>query len=188
MNRKHMIVLGSFVIAFGVVSFMGWKLLIQPVDKKIKAKRAEVDEVDKKLKDAKSKAAQYDKFKAQAENIRRDLTLISQRLDSDFSLREVNRMASRFYAGSNLKVESVLLGKREKSKEPGFANLDNALFVITFKGGFHEIGEYFNAAVSGNRMVVPTILDFKVGEEFLRAPTVSGTFTMGVFLETAGAK
>ena len=183
-----MIVVGSFAATFAAVAYLGWALLIKPVDKKISAKLAEKDDVSKKLETAKRQAAQYDKFRAQAENIRRDLNLISRRLDADLSMREVNRLTSRFLSYSALRVEKVSVEKRERSKEASFAGLDAIPFTVTFKGGYHQVGNFINAILAGQRLLVPQSLDIKQvsDADLASGSTVDGTLKISLFVEPAG--
>jgi Tfp pilus assembly protein PilO len=189
-NRKHMIVVGSFAAAFAAVAYLGWALLIQPVNKKIAAKLAEKDDVSKKLETAKRQAAQYDKFRAQAENIRRDLNLISRRLDADLSMREMNRLNSRFLSYSGLAVDKVSAEKRERSKEAAFGGLDAVPFTITFKGGYHQVGNFINAMLAGQRLLVPQGLTFNqvADADLASGSTVDGILKISLFVEPAAAK
>jgi Tfp pilus assembly protein PilO len=187
-TRNHWIVVGAFAAAFAAVSYLGWALLIKPVEKRIEEKLATRDDVQKKLIDAKTKAAQFDKFRAQAENIRRDLNLISQRLAPDFPVRESNRMQARLVSESSLIVSAVTVEKRAQSKEAGFSNLDAVPITIPFNGGFHEVGNFLNSVISGQRMIVPNAITLgQVTDPTLVRATVNGTINLTLYLDQASS-
>jgi Tfp pilus assembly protein PilO len=187
-NRSHWIAIGCFVAAFVAISYLGWALMIRPVEKNIQDTLAERDDVQKKLTDAKTKAAQFDKFRAQAENIRRDLNLISLRLAPDLSVREQNRIMARIASESSLRVTNVTLDPRTRSKEAGFSNLDSLVITITFSGGFHELGNFINSVIAGQRMMVPSLMVLgPVADVTMIHYTTSGTLTLLLFLDQAGA-
>jgi Tfp pilus assembly protein PilO len=176
--------------AFCVISYLGWAMLIHPVEIKIASVSTDLDAAKQKLEDAKSKATQYDKFRAQAENVRRDLNLITQRLDPDLSLREKGRIVDRIMTGSGLrdwKITTDPNQKRQASTIPGFTSLDQIQMKYDFKGGFDDLGDICNRIVSNERILCPESLEIAAdGKDSYYDPTVDVTnFVVSFFVEPA---
>jgi Tfp pilus assembly protein PilO len=190
MNRRHLIIIGVFAGAFLALGYLGWALLIKPVDAKIVAKAAERDAAQQQLTDAKSQAAQYDKFRAQAENVRRDLGLISQRLDADLSQREESRIIDRIMTGAGTRAWKITtMVDRAPSKIPGFTTLDQIPITYEFDGGYHELGEIFNRIVSNARILCPESIEINdFGKDDMLSPSIKVTsFVVSFFVESKGA-
>lgn len=160
MTRNHWIVVASFSVAFLVLCYGGYAVLIKPVDDKIAATQVSIDADTTSLHDAEAKEAQYDQFHAERENVRRDLNLISERLDPDLSVREEARVLEKIMNGSGVSSWSIVadIGDRERSKEPGFTSLDQITQAFAIIGGFNELGEICNRIVSNERLLCPESL------------------------------
>ena len=186
MNRKHYIVLGAIVAALVAESVLGWTQVIKPAKAEIAKLEAEKDDVSKKLQEAKSKAAQYDKFRALSENIRRDLNFVVQRLDGDLGRKELYRMFAELANSPDLTKQTFVIAKRDKSRVPGFSALDEVPVTFDFLTNYHGLGNFLNAAVSNRRVLIPVSFSMTEAKETgeISGPTVHVTaLALSVFLE-----
>lgn len=188
MNKKQGIVIGVFAATFVALSYLGWAFLAQPVAREIEAKQAELTAAQAKLAEAQSKAAQHDKFQALAENIKRDLSLVTQRVDPRLSNTDLYKMVSSLGNRLGLPDYSYEDKFRKPTKEAGLAGMDEILVSLKFKCDYHHVGALVNAALSQERMVVPDKINLK--GNILQSkgkPTVEGEMDLRIFLETVKA-
>lgn len=164
MKRKQWIVIGILGGIFVALAWAGWFFLVRPVHAQIEAKAVEMAEVAAKLKDAKEKEQQYEKFQAEAENVRRDLLFVASRLDPVLKYSDVFRALDSAGNALNLPKYRFEVGKREKTKAPGLTDMDDVPVTVTFETDYEGLGRFLNAVISQQRLYVPMAsieLDFK---------------------------
>jgi Tfp pilus assembly protein PilO len=189
MNRMHWIAVGALIGGLGLIGFAGWQFLLRPLGAAYDAKVAEKATAEEKLKDTKSKAAQYERFQAEAENVRRDLDFYNRRLDAQMPLAELYSLIETLINSLNLKEASAEFKLRGKAIGAG-ADLDETGIKIKFKADLEQTGAFLNACLSQSRIIVP---DFMVLER-LDDPagayheTLSAVVDLRVFTSTTGAK
>lgn len=184
MKRQQWIVIGAFGAAFGLFIWLGWFALIKPVNKQREAKEAELKEAEAKLQEARTQAAQHEKFQALSENIKRDLALVSQRLDPVFSRSDFYGMLSAF--GNTLGVSEYKweAKPRAKTKEGGTGNLEEIPVTLTFKAGYHHVGALLTALASEQRLLVADKMTLKGNLDYQPSkPPMEAKVDMRVFLE-----
>jgi Tfp pilus assembly protein PilO len=189
MNRMHWIAVGGLIGGLVLLGFGGWQFLLRPLGAAYEAKVAEKAVAEEKLKDTKSKAAQFERFQAEAENVRRDLDFYSRRLDSQLSSAELYTLVDSLGHSLNLENWSYEFKIRDKAKGAG-ADLDETYVKVKFKADLDQTGRLLNACLNQARIVVP---DFMVLERTddpsgTYHETLNGTIEMRVFTSTSGAK
>ena len=185
MKRQQYIVMGVFAALFLAVTYLGWALLVKPVNADIDAKTAELQTAQDKLKEAESKAAQHDMFQALAENIRRNLLFISGRVDPVMETKDLYTLLSSMGNRLALPNYAFTVKARAKSKS-GAGNMDEFPINVTFNAGFHQVGLFLTWAISQNRLIVPDKLSLTpLTPQDESIPTLSANMDMRLVLETA---
>lgn len=154
MNRMHWIAVGGMAAGLVLVLFLGWQFALQPLSAAHEAKVAEHTALQEQLENTKKQAAQFEKFKAQAENVRRDLDFYSRRLDPDMPAAELYTLVDGLGHSFNFGSWSFEAKPREKTKAAGL-NLDEVEVVAKFQSDFDRLGRLINLCVSQVRLIVP---------------------------------
>lgn len=141
MSRTHWIIVG--VMAAGLVGcvFLGWRYLIQPQQAAYEAKVAEKADAEAKLKEAKERAAQFEKFQAEAENVRRDLEFYTRRLDEPLNREQLQATLDSMVNTFNLR--NTTTDFETKPKGSG----ESTLVKLTFQGDLDHVGRLMDACV-----------------------------------------
>lgn len=183
MNRLHWIAIGGMVGGLVLVLVLGWQFLLKPLGVEREAKLVEHAELVKQLEHTKAQAAQFEKFKAQAENVRRDLDFYSRRLDPDFPATELYSLVSGLGNGFNLANWSYEVKERTKTKTAGL-NLDEVDVRARFNSDFERVGRFMNVIVSQTRLLVPEtfILNRLNDTSGIFVDTLSADITFKVFV------
>jgi Tfp pilus assembly protein PilO len=153
-NKMHWIAVGGLAGGLILVLVLGWQFLLKPLGLAYEAKAAEKEALEEQLATTKQRAAQFEKFKAQAENVRRDLDFYSRRLDPDLSASELYTLVDGLGHSFNFTNWSFEASKRAKSKMPG-VSLDEVEVKARFLTDFEHLGKLLNLCVSQVRIFVP---------------------------------
>lgn len=187
MNKQLMVVIGGMAGGLVLVGWAGWQFVLRPAAAAITALEADRDAASEKLNDTKAKAMQYEKFQAEAENIRRDLVFVSQRLNPDFPEAEYVRLVQGLVSAENPRDWSVTFkppkeGNRAKTKASGL-DLDEREFSVKFRGDYENLGRLLNTAVQQTRMVSPEKVVIKPVNDDEGRQTIEATVDMKVFTQ-----
>lgn len=189
MNRMHWIAVGGLIVGLVLLGFAGWQFLLHPLDIAYEAKLAEKTTAEEKLKETKSRAAQFERFQAEAENVRRDLEFYTRRLDPQFPASELYSLVGSLGNSLNLSDWSYEVKPRDKSKTGG-SDLDEVFVRMKFKADLEQTGRLLNACLGQSRIVVPdTLVLLRVDDPngFYRE-TVDAVLEMRVFISSMSAK
>lgn len=170
MNRLHWIAVGGLVGGLLLVLGLGWQFLLRPLGAEHAAKVAEHEQLVKQLAHTKAQAAQFEKFKAQAENVRRDLDFYSRRLDPDLPASELYTLVDGLGHSLNLGTWTFEAKVRAKTKVPSLT-LDEVEVRAKFTADFDRLGQLVNSMVSQTRLLVPESFTLT------RYADASGSFT-----------
>jgi len=171
MNRMHWAVVGGTALGLVAGLFMGWRFLIKPLEVKRQEKLADKAQLEDKLKETKQRAAQYEKFQAEAENVRRDLEFYSRRLDDPLSKEQLYAEVASLVKSLNLKNPGYGI---EDKPDPKMAKQE---VTLTYSGDLDQTGQLLNACVSQPNIVMPLSLELVRNED-----------ANGIFRESLGAK
>lgn len=150
LKQEHLVLLGMALI-LALAAYGGYALLLQPMDKKIKSATKTLTEEKERLEDAKAKAAQYEKFLAEAENVRRGLQFLNSRLDPRLGYQE--EMDLFFGLVTSFKGYEVKNSKPEPSKEG--VGLNQIPITVKFESNYHDTGRFLTQAISQTRLIYP---------------------------------
>jgi Tfp pilus assembly protein PilO len=181
--------MGVFALLFAALSYLGWALVVKPVNVKIEERSKDLEDAKKKLSEAQIKAAQHDKFQALAENVRRDLVFISSRVDPVLGKSELYRIFSLM--GNHLALPNYTFIPKERtgSKDAGIQTMEEIPVEVTFVGGYHDVGQFLSWAISQDRMVIPDRLNLtQMTPQGDGLPSISADIFMRVVLEQAAPK
>jgi hypothetical protein len=153
----HWIAVGSLAAGLILVVVLGWQFMVKPLGADYDAKVAQKADLESQLATTKQRAAQFEKFKAQAENVRRDLDFYSRRLDPDLPTDELYTMVDGLGHSLNFNNWSFETKKREKTKLPG-VSLDEVEVKARFSSDFESVGKLLNLCVGQVRLLVPDSL------------------------------
>lgn len=154
MNRMHWIAVGSLAGGLILLVVLCFQFLIKPLGADYEAKVAAKADLEQQLATTKQRAAQFEKFKAQAENVRRDLDFYSRRLDPDLPADELYTMVDGLGHSLNFNNWSFEAKKRERTKLPG-VSLDEVEVKARFNSDFDRVGKLLNLCLSQTRLIVP---------------------------------
>lgn len=186
MKKRQWIVVGALAVGFVVLAWLGWAFLLSGVKKGIRAAEDERTQLEEQLKAAKAKKAQYEKFQAQAENVRRAHLFLTQRLDPQVRVmdfyRQLNALGTRLGL-TQFRFESNDT-KRVLSKLPGVTGLDEQLFNFNFRGRYNHVGEFINGANSMDRLMVAERVTLSPVIDSRARDTVEAKIEMKLYLET----
>jgi Tfp pilus assembly protein PilO len=160
MNRLHWIAVGGLALGLGLVGFAGWRFLLTPLAAERAAKLAEKEAAVAKLQEAKRRANQFEKFKAEAENVRRDLDYYTRRLDPSLPVTEVFNQLEELGNSFNFLEWSFDVKARAKTKTKGL-DLDDVLVKASFKADYDRLGQFLNAAANRRRLFVAEAINIQ---------------------------
>lgn len=189
MSRMHWIAVGGLAGGLVLILGLGWQFLLRPLGAAYEAKVAEHAALEKQLEHTKKQAAQFEKFKAQAENVRRDLDFYSRRLDPDMPATELYSLVDGLGNSFNFANWSFEAKPREKTKVTGL-NLDEVEVTARFEGDFERLGRFLNLSVSQVRLLVPDTFRLTriTDAAGLYAQTVMVELVIKIFVSPAEAK
>jgi hypothetical protein len=156
MNRLHWIVVGALGLGLGALLFTGWRFAIHPMDEAYAAKVDEKAQLESKLSDAKLRAAQYEKFQAEAENVRRDLEFYSRRLDEPLDTEELY--------GTLMAIMDSLQMRRTQGAEIETkvdAKTGHEVHTVTmeFYSDLDRLGRLLNNCITQQHIFLPSTLE-----------------------------
>lgn len=183
MTRMHWIAVGGLAGGLVLLLVLGWQFLLKPLGVDYDAKVAQRVQLEEQLKTTKQRAMQFEKFKAQAENVRRDLDFYTRRLDSDLPASELYTLVDGMGHSLGLSEWAFSTKDRIKTKTAGL-NLDEVEVTAKFNSDFDHLGRFINACVSQTRMLVPEGLKLlrKTDTNGVYADTLSAEVTFKVFV------
>jgi Tfp pilus assembly protein PilO len=153
MNRMHWVVVGGMAAGLVALLFMGWHFKIQDLDRQRDDKLVEKQQLEDKLQETKQRAAQFEKFQAEAENVRRDLEFYSRRLDDPLDQEQLYSEVLGLIQSLNLKLATATLENKSdatKSKQE---------VTLNYTGDLDQTGQLLNACVSQSNIVLPVSLE-----------------------------
>ena len=154
MKRVHLIAGISVGVAFCLSVWLGWMFLLAPAREKLEAAEKTFQAKEAELTTARAKAKQHEKFRAEAENVNRNLAFVRSRIDASFGPNDVYRLLSGFGGSQGLVKLSI---RPMKEKKEG--TLMAYPVEVSFEGTYHRVGAFINDAISNRRVVVPTGMD-----------------------------
>lgn len=189
MNRMHWIAVGGLIGGLVLIAFGGWQFLLRPLGAAYESKVAEKIAAEEKLKETKSRAAQFEKFQAEAENVRRDLEFYNRRLAAQMPATELYAMVDELGHSLNLKDYTYEVKPREKAKNAG-ADMDETGLKLRFKADLEQTGRLLNACLAQTRILVPDaiVLDRQNDPNGRFDDTLSAIFDLRVFTSSQAAK
>jgi Tfp pilus assembly protein PilO len=129
--------------------FAGWRVLVHPQALEYATELAKKQDLQQQLQTARDTAAQFGKFKAQAENMRRDLDFYSSRTDINLNKIAVSEMVNSL--AHQMGLEELKIDVQEVANpELGEYNAH-----VSFKSDFDHLGKFYNACVSQRCIMVP---------------------------------
>jgi Tfp pilus assembly protein PilO len=150
----HWIAVGGLAGGLVLVLVLGWQFLLRPLGAEFDAKMAQKSDLESQLETTKQRAAQFEKFKAEAENVRRDLDFFSRRLDPDLPAAELYTLVDGLGHALNFSTWTFEAKPRTRTKLPGLT-LDEVEVKATFNTDFERLGKILNLGVSQVRLIVP---------------------------------
>jgi Tfp pilus assembly protein PilO len=181
LKKEHLV----FLALAGVLILGGygcWNFLFRPLGKEVAEARATLEAEKAKLEDAKAKAAQYEKFQAEAENVRRGLLFLNSRLDAHLTQQEEIGLFSGLGEVASLYNYTVTMNKTEASKEG--AGLSQVPVTIKFDSSYHEVGLFLNKAVGSQRLLYPRNMHFVSKDTTGRTQSISSTIDLWLLLNS----
>jgi Tfp pilus assembly protein PilO len=172
----HWIAVGGLAGGLVLIIGLGWQFLLRPLGAAYEAKLAEHATLEKQLEHTKKQAAQFEKFKAQAENVRRDLDFYSRRLDPDLPAAELYSLIDGLGNSFNFGSWTFEAKPREKTKLAGL-NLDEVEVTTRFEADFERLGRFLNLSVSQVRLLVPETM------RLVRITDAAGLYAQTVTVE-----
>ncbi|HTB21673.1 MAG TPA: type 4a pilus biogenesis protein PilO [bacterium] len=151
MNQKYWIVIGGLALGLALLTFAGWRFLVHPLSADYAAAVAQKAVIDAQLQTARDTAAQFSKFRAQEEDMRRDLEFYSSRTDGRLNAVEVSQMLTTLGKGLGLGNWLITV-----AKQPSIGGIGQYAVQLSFKSDFERLGGFLNACVSQRRIIVPT--------------------------------
>ncbi len=154
MKRQRIIVIAVAAGLAVLLGYLSWAFLFQPLKAKVAAEQAALEQDKATLEEAKQKKMQYDKFLAEAENVRRGLDFVTSRLDPKMDYDESQRTFTRIGQGQRISNGQLKTEKPAVSKDyPGF---NESKATIKMDCDYHALGAFLNAVNSQRRMMVLT--------------------------------
>ena len=153
MNRMHWIAVGALGAGLVALLVLGWRFAIHPLDLAYAAKLDEKTQLEAKLADAKQRAAQFEKFQAEAENVRRDLEFYSRRLDEPLDAVELYGTLQALVDARSLRVSNLdVTTKADKVGERHSVELD-------FSADLERLGRFLDDCVGQQHIFLPNSVD-----------------------------
>jgi Tfp pilus assembly protein PilO len=152
-------VVGGLVAGLALVLFAGWRFLVYPQSVDYAAAVAQKQALAQQLQTARDTAAQFQKFKAQAEVMRRNLEFYNSRTDRPLNDVMVMQMFSDLGNQLGLGGWSVSVKDMPASTvAPGIAVYS---VETKFNSDFDHLGRFMNACVDQRTIVVPSSVILK---------------------------
>jgi hypothetical protein len=155
MRRLHWIVVGALGAGLGAILFLGWRFAIHPLDAAYAAKVDEKAQLEAKLSDAKQRAAQFEKFQAEAENVRRDLEFYSRRLDEPLDREQLYGTLMSILGGLSLRVSKAEVETKQDPKSKGEVHSVN----LEFSADLDRLGKLLDACVQQQHIFMPNSIE-----------------------------
>ena len=155
MNRMHWILVGALGAGMAAMVVLGWRFAIHPMDEAYDAKVAEKATLDSKLSEDKERAAQFEKFQAEAENVRRDLEFYSRRLDEPLDREQLYGTLQSLAGGLSLRVTKFEVESKANPKGGGELQSIN----LEFEGDLERLGRLLDACVSQQHIFLPNSVE-----------------------------
>jgi Tfp pilus assembly protein PilO len=153
MNRMHWAVIGGLAAGLVAVLFLGWHFKIQQLERDRDAALATKAALEDKLQETKQRAAQFEKFQAEAENVRRDLEFFSRRLDDPLDKEQLYAEIGGLVQTLNLK--QVVLAVADKSD----TTKSKQEVTLNYFGDLDRTGQLLNDCVSQANIVLPVSIE-----------------------------
>ena len=151
MNQKYWIVIGGLAAGLVILTFAGWHFMVKPLSADYDAAVAQKAVIDAQLQTARDTAAQFSKFRAQEEDMRRDLEFYSSRTDGRLNAVEVSQMLTTL--GKGLGLGNWIINV---TKGASIGGIGQYAVTLTFASDYERLGGFLNACVSQRRIIVPT--------------------------------
>jgi hypothetical protein len=182
-NRTHWIVVGGLAAGLAVATFLGWRLVVNPLAAEYADELVVQQDLQKKLQVARDTAAQFDKFKAQAENVRRDLDFYSSRVDEPMGAVEAAQLMDSLGNAENLKD---WIADVKPAGAPGVGAIGSVSVELKFKSDFDHLGRFLNGCLTQKRLLVPESMVLKRLED--PSGIFSDTVDVDLFVTVYGGK
>jgi Tfp pilus assembly protein PilO len=178
-NRVHWIVVGGMAAGLAGLVFAGWQFFVHPLSAEYTDAVAKKEDLEQQLQTAKETAAQFDKFKAQAENMRRDLEFYSSRTDDLLNRNEVYQLV--YGVGNALNLRDWTVDVKEPVAAPGSSGGDMSVckVEVRFKADYEHLGRLLNGCLGQKRLIVPDTVTIRNLDD----PTGVFTDTVDVVLD-----
>jgi Tfp pilus assembly protein PilO len=176
----HWIAVGGLVGGLVLILVLGWQFLLRPLGTEYDAKLAQKTDLEGQLATTKQRAAQFEKFKAEAENVRRDLDFFSRRLDPDLPAAELYTLVDGLGHALNFSLWKFEAKPRARTKLPGLT-LDEVEVKASFNSDFERLGKILNLGVNQVRLIVPD--SFVLTSLNDKDATYRETFSADLFLK-----
>jgi Tfp pilus assembly protein PilO len=154
MSRLHWVVVGALGAGLVALFVLGWRFAIHPLEMDREAKIAEKGNLEAKLKEAKDRAAQYEKFQAEAENVRRDLEFYSRRLDEPMDREQVYGTLESLIGSQSIRLTK---GEVETKVNPKGGELHSV--TLEMDCDLERLGRMLNDCVSQQHLFVINTLE-----------------------------
>jgi len=102
---------------------------------------------------ARATAAQFGKFKAQAENMHRDLDFYSSRTDGSLSQLDVTQIITEL--GNQMGLRDLTVKVTELPAAGATVDMNKYDVVVDFHSDFEHVGKFINTCVNQRRIMVP---------------------------------
>jgi Tfp pilus assembly protein PilO len=184
MKKIHII--GGVVVGVCVVLaiYLGYMFLLRPVGKDIDSGETKLKDLQNKLKTAEVKKDQHEKFRAEAENVTRNLSFVQSRMDSNFGANDVYRLFNSLFVANNIVNYSIKSGKTKR-----VTDMMEFPVEISFAASYNQTGELINSVLRQRRIAIPTTTKlWSLQPQDQGASSMSGTLGFSVFAQVgAGA-
>lgn len=189
MNRTHWITVGGLVAGLGLLLGLGWQFALRPQKLAYEQALKEKADLEAKLKEARARAAQFEKFKSEAENVRRDLDFYLRRLDPNLPQSELYSLLDGIGHSFNFPDWNFSTAERVKSTTAKL-DLDQVEVVAKFTSDYETLGQFINLCISQVRLLVPEglLLTRQVDSEGLYKKTLDAQVTLRVFVSSPKGK
>jgi Tfp pilus assembly protein PilO len=184
MNRMHWAVVGGLAAGLVALLFLGWHFKIQDLARQTDDKLAEKQALEDKLQETKQRAAQFEKFQAEAENVRRDLEFYSRRLDDPLEKEQLYAEVLGIVQSLNLKAVTIVVDEKTDAK------MAKNEVTLTYNADLDRSGQLLNECVSQPNIVLPVSLELTRLEDangYYRE-TLTGKLVFDVLSGLQGAK
>ncbi len=161
MNRLHWITVGGLGLGLVLLLAGSYRLLIHPLAAAYDDKVAEKKAAEDKLADTQLKAAQLEKFRAEAENVRRDLDFYSRRLDDPLNYFQTDTLVRSLADEYNLAGWSEVIESVGSTTHNMADSAAGYKVTVKYKADLDHTGRFLNSCVQQARIIVPKTLSLK---------------------------